>query len=493
MEDDLVSEDDILLRSEKEFHDAAKRNDTDKMRELMKKGVDIKAKNKVSRTALHWAAGAGNEQALRLLLDHNNEVDVEDSFGMNPLLLAAWFGHLKILQILVASGAKLNCENKNGLGLLHCAAQRGHSRVLEFIMEDLVEDVLLDRVDNSGKTAFHLAAEHGQLEVVEFLIGMGCTHGLKDKDEHMAIHLAAKHGHNEVLQKLVETGVDIDERNIDGLTPLHLSSDGGHYECVKLLLEACCNVNALTNKNMNALHYVAQHGFERETSLLLEAGVNTDTVDGQHTSPLHTAVLHNHTEVVRLLIDAECDLDISDNVSNVSTLWALQSSRFRNECFGISELNISLLRSSTAMQSISNTPPLFVYQDNVISDDDSWLGKQLSFKQDHQVETQHLRSVTWRLATKDLSRGEWKSLAQHWGFTDAHIRSIEQQWTGTKSFKEHGHRMLLIWLHGVVIAGENPIKGLYEGLTGISRTDLAESIRQKANADTSSPKKCTAM
>lgn len=47
-----------------------------------------------------------------------------------------------------------------------------------------------------------------------------------------------------------------------------------------------------------------------------------------------------------------------------------------------------------------------------------------------------------------------------------------------KSFKEHGHRMLLIWLHGVVVAGENPIKGLYEGLVEISRTDLAgEPIR----------------
>jgi len=42
-----------------------------------------------------------------------------------------------------------------------------------------------------------------------------------------------------------------------------------------------------------------------------------------------------------------------------------------------------------------------------------------------------------------------------------------------RSFKEHGHRMLLIWLHGVVMAGENPIKGLYEGLVEISRTDLA--------------------
>ena len=45
-----------------------------------------------------------------------------------------------------------------------------------------------------------------------------------------------------------------------------------------------------------------------------------------------------------------------------------------------------------------------------------------------------------------------------------------------KSFKEHGHRMLLIWLHGVVVAGENPIKGLYEGLVEISRTDLAGEL-----------------
>lgn len=37
-----------MLWSEKEFHDAAKRNDTGKMQELIKKGVDVKAKNKVS-------------------------------------------------------------------------------------------------------------------------------------------------------------------------------------------------------------------------------------------------------------------------------------------------------------------------------------------------------------------------------------------------------------------------------------------------------------
>lgn len=37
-----------VLHSEKEFHDAAKRNDTARMEELIKRGVDIKAKNNVS-------------------------------------------------------------------------------------------------------------------------------------------------------------------------------------------------------------------------------------------------------------------------------------------------------------------------------------------------------------------------------------------------------------------------------------------------------------
>ncbi|KAM7423537.1 hypothetical protein PAMA_000066 [Pampus argenteus] len=508
MEDDLASEDDFLLRSEKEFHDAAKRNDTGKMQELIKKGVNVKAKNKIERKALHWAAGAGNEQALRLVLDHDTAVDEGDLFGMNAVLLASWFGHLKILQILVSCGAKLNCENKDGLRMLHCAAQRGHIRVLEFIMEDL-EDVSLDRVDKSGKTALHLAAEHGQLEAVDFLIGMGCTHGLKDKEENTAMHLAAQHGHAEVLQKLMETGVDVDERNIDGLTPLHLAADGGHYECLRLLLESGCNVNAQTNRDMNALHYVAQRGFDREASLLVEAGIIIDATDNQQNTPLHLAVFHNHTEVVRLLIDADCDLDITDSRQQTALHIAAEHGwQDTAEMMLISGLNLNLTdkQGKTCLEVAARGNHVILVdmiikadrfykweKDHMDSEQDSWVGRPLSFKQDHQPETQHLRSVLWSLASKHLCRGEWKILAQHWDFSEAHMRAIEQQWTGMKSFKEHGHRMLLIWLHGVVTAGKNPTKGLYEGLVEISRTDLAECIRQKANAETSSPKVCSAM
>lgn len=57
--------------------------------------------------------------------------------------------------------------------------------------------------------------------------------------------------------------------------------------------------------------------------------------------------------------------------------------------------------------------------------------KNLTFKQDHRQETQQLRSVLWRLASRYLRPNEWKKLAYSWQFTEAHVCAIEQQWTGT--------------------------------------------------------------
>ena len=41
-----------------------------------------------------------------------------------------------------------------------------------------------------------------------------------------------------------------------------------------------------------------------------------------------------------------------------------------------------------------------------------------------------MRSVLWKLATKQLKQTEWKKLAMHWGFNEKHIRAIEHQYTG---------------------------------------------------------------
>uniref|UniRef100_A0A2K6FVW8 Ankyrin repeat and death domain containing 1A n=1 Tax=Propithecus coquereli TaxID=379532 RepID=A0A2K6FVW8_PROCO len=499
MEEQPAREADGLLPLERQLQEAARRNDMGRMQELIGRRVNVRARNHVGRVALHWAAGAGHEQAVRLLLEHEAAVDEEDvvwplaearlCFGMNALLLSAWFGHLRILQILVNSGAKTHCENKDGLTLLHCAAQRGHVSVLVFIMEDL-EDMALDHADKLGRTAFHRAAEHGQLDALDFLVGSGCDHSVKDKEGNTALHLAAGRGHVVVLQQLVDFGLDLEERNAEGLTALHAAAEGIHPGCVRLLLGAGSSVNALTQKKLSCLHYAALGGSADVSRALILAGGCTNVADHQGASPLHLAVRHNFPALVQLFINAHSDLDATDNRQQTPLHLAAEHAwQDIAEMLLVAGVDLTLTdkqgKTALAVAARSNHVTLvdmiikadrfYRWQKDHLSCRDSSdpSGKSLTFKQDHRQETQQVRSLLWQLASRRLRPHEWKKLAYSWGFTEAHVYAIEQQWTGTRSYQEHGHRMLLIWLHGVAIAGENPSKALFEGLVAIGRRDLA--------------------
>ena len=52
--------------------------------------------------------------------------------------------------------------------------------------------------------------------------------------------------------------------------------------------------------------------------------------------------------------------------------------------------------------------------------------------------------------------------------------------SGPQSYKEHGYRLLLIWLHGVK-KDENAMKNLFEALVAIDRKELAGMWFRKYN------------
>jgi ankyrin repeat protein len=100
------------------------------------------------------------------------------------------------------------------------------------------------------RTALHVAAAAGHLDVASRLVIAGCHVGTLDAAGHAAAHLAAVAGHEAVLAKILAAGYEVDLaggptalHNCGGSTALHLAAAGGHAGCVRLLLAAGASVS----------------------------------------------------------------------------------------------------------------------------------------------------------------------------------------------------------------------------------------------------------
>ncbi|KAG2215548.1 hypothetical protein INT46_000354 [Mucor plumbeus] len=91
----------------------------------------------------------------------------------------------------------------------------GHALIAAVIANDLEackklseQDVdLCFSGDDLGRTPLHHAAEHGHMEIIEWLLSEKHPYNLTDKNEVTAGELALKNNHTKVYERLVEEGV----------------------------------------------------------------------------------------------------------------------------------------------------------------------------------------------------------------------------------------------------------------------------------------------
>ena len=74
------------------------------------------------------------------------------------------------------------------------------------------------------------AADLGDLERVQLLLGQGVDKDEAGHDGYTALFNAAYAGHLAIVQCLVEQGADKDKVSNHGTTPLHTASIQGHLE-----------------------------------------------------------------------------------------------------------------------------------------------------------------------------------------------------------------------------------------------------------------------
>ncbi|XP_059474830.1 nuclear factor NF-kappa-B p110 subunit-like isoform X2 [Neocloeon triangulifer] len=116
-----------------------------------------------------------------------------------------------------------------------------------------------------------------------------------DDSGRSAIHMVAEIGNVEMLQVLLDLDIDatVPERS-GGKTPLHLAARGGREAVVNLLVqEAASSVDTRDWKGQTALHYAASAGWCSICETLLDAESDAETPNLEGETPLELGLEKN--------------------------------------------------------------------------------------------------------------------------------------------------------------------------------------------------------
>ena len=92
------------------------------------------------------------------------------------------------------------------VGSLHEVAKYGHVEIIELLLRGEKDSSLLERQDDSGQTALHIAVKHGNEEAVKTLLQHGACPSVEDRNGHTPIDVAITSEHTNLIETLVDHG-----------------------------------------------------------------------------------------------------------------------------------------------------------------------------------------------------------------------------------------------------------------------------------------------
>ncbi|KAL4458684.1 hypothetical protein ABPG75_013549 [Micractinium tetrahymenae] len=209
---------------------------------------------------------AGEQAASRAA--QPNPLNLPDLLGNTPLHLAAEGSHLEAARLLIQAGASLDMQNRDPSKYaagnwsvrtkdlefaipvpslhqtpLHIAAEAGDLEMMQLLVQ---AGALLDLRDASGSTPLHLALEAQDERALALLLRAGASPVLFSNDmgeDSTPLHAAAAAGRPGILRALLDAWpaerlpAAVNQPGENGWTPLMLSARRGSADCVRLLLE----------------------------------------------------------------------------------------------------------------------------------------------------------------------------------------------------------------------------------------------------------------
>ena len=185
----------------------------------------------------------------------------------------------------------------------HVAAEHGQKEVLQFFQEVVPET--LTTANGDGAMLAHLAAQNGHEGVLQFLHQV-CPETLTtaDGDGYLPAHLAAQNGHEGVVQFLHQVLPEtLKTADGNGAMPAHVAAVGGHEGVVQFLHQVVPEtLETAAESGAMPAHWAAQNGHEGVVQFLHQVVPETlTTADGNGMLPAHWAAAYGHEGVLQFL------------------------------------------------------------------------------------------------------------------------------------------------------------------------------------------------
>lgn len=239
------------------------------MKQLLQKGANPNAKNKLGETAIMWCTN--DMEKTKLLLEYKANMNIKTTTG-NTAFLSACVGHAQTEMIKL---------------------------MLQYGADPLV-------VNNKKETALMRAAIYGDTTLARILVNNGNDVNKRGIEDVTALFYAIKSLNKEMVLWLVANGADVNSKDSYKSPPLSYAVVTGDIDMIKVLLPKTTDINEQDIDSMTVLMWAIYNEYDKPevVQLLIDKGATFGQVDRFGNTALGWALKKGNTATVKLLKEA---------------------------------------------------------------------------------------------------------------------------------------------------------------------------------------------
>ncbi|KAM0278701.1 hypothetical protein ACHAQH_004994 [Verticillium albo-atrum] len=242
--------------------------------------IEISAQVNAGETPLHDSCGGGDPHGVRLLVDAGARCDLKNNDGRTPVDMATLTKRPDMLEIL-----------KNATGYENTVGVRIKKTLLEAVVSDPVEvlqlrleTVTLDELNKPQAfdgTPLHEACLQGRADIVEMLLVAGANTEATNSFNRTPIFMAIEFGHTDCVRALLAHGADVDKSPFADSTLWEHAWTYEHRDVALVLIEHGARVDKGSRYLQGVLHQAAFDDDAVVVRRLVEIGASVhQKIDG---------------------------------------------------------------------------------------------------------------------------------------------------------------------------------------------------------------------